>query len=417
MLLTGCGARTPLQEASVAAADAGADADSGAAGSAPGTGGQGGSAGAAGSAGIGGSAGAPPNGFVSVACGGAHVCAVTTGGKVVCQGYGGRGQLGDGQATGFSPTWVQTVGISGATSVACGGEHSCALAAGQVYCWGHDENGQIGDGSSGVSVDRPTPVLVALPEGATALVAGGPHFGSGHTCALLSSGAVWCWGANSGGQIGNGQSGFGELVATPMHVATLSEPAIGLAAGGRHTCALHADGTVSCWGYDDYAQVGDGKSGTNVVTPLPVKVVGLPDKAVAIAAGEGQSCAVLASGEPRCWGQGDFGQLGTANTANSVKPIAVFGGGVAGWIGMGAMHGCVARPAGSVECAGLDDLGEVGSGKPGPFEIHSAPVVVGLHDAVSVSTGTTTSCALRDQGKLSCWGDWFGPTPKQLEIP
>lgn len=396
-LLVACGARTALDDGSRAQEEMPLDA---------------------GIDGAGGGGGATPATFVSVACGGAHVCAATSTGKVVCWGYGGRGQLGNGMATGFTKGPVVAANISGATKVAAGGEHTCALAGGVVYCFGQDEYGQIGDGASGIGVDRPTPVAVALPEEATAIVAGGPHFGSGHSCALLASGAVWCWGANVGGQIGNGESGFGALVSKPFHVSKLGGVAVALAAGGNHTCALQSGGDVFCWGYDDSGQIGDGNAGPNVKVPSPVKVIGLPDKAIAIAAGDGQSCAILADGEAWCWGQGGFGAFGIGTPNQPVaKPVLAFPGGRVAAIDLGAFHGCVARASGGVACAGLDDVGEVGSGKTGAFEIHGTPIAVAVDDAAAISAGTTTTCALRRSGALLCWGDWFGPSPAAIAPP
>jgi alpha-tubulin suppressor-like RCC1 family protein len=401
-LLAACGARSSLDDGAAAQTQTPRDA---------------GTEGAAGG-GAGGGGGAGPTTFVSVACGGAHVCAVTSGGKVVCWGYGGRGQLGDGLATGFTHEPVVVASVSGATQVAAGGEHTCVLASGAVLCFGHDEYGQIGDGASGIGVDRPLPVAVALPEKVTAIVAGGPHFGSGHSCALGASGAVWCWGANPGGQIGNGQSGFGALVSKPFHVTKLGGAAVALAAGGNHTCAILEGGDVWCWGYDYSGQIGDGNEGPDLKVPFPVKVVGLPDKATSIAAGDGQSCAVLANGEAWCWGEGGFGEFGVGTPNQPVaKPQLAFPGAPVAAIDQGALHGCVARTSGEVACAGLDDLGEVGSGKPGPFEIHGEPVAVGVGDAVAISAGTTTTCALRSGGALSCWGDWFGISPMAISPP
>jgi alpha-tubulin suppressor-like RCC1 family protein len=404
--LTACGARSSL--------------GLGRAGAGAGSGGSGGSGGGAAASGAGtsasGSGGSGPITFVGVASGGEHVCAVTSSGAVFCWGYGGRGQLGDGLGTGFSADPVKVTGISGAVAVAAGGEHTCAVAAGAVYCWGRDEYGQIGDGAAGVSVDRFTPVAVALPEKAVAVAAGGYHFGGGHTCALLASGAVWCWGADFGGQIGDGQAGFGALAALPFHVK-IGAPATAIAVGGGHTCAILAGGGVSCWGLDDHGQAGNGWQGTDNVVLTPTPVVGLPGKASAIAAGDAQACAILEDGEAFCWGVGGFGQFGVGNGFDALKAAPAFPGGAIGAIDQGALHGCVARSTGAVECAGLDDLGEVGSGKPGPFEVHEAPVMVPIDDAVAVSTGTTTTCALRKGGALSCWGDWWGPKPAAIQPP
>lgn len=363
---------------------------------------------------------APPPGFVSVACGGGHVCAVTTAGAVVCWGYGGSGQLGGGKASGFSSSLVAVVGVAGATRVTAGGEHTCALAQGTVHCWGSDSYGQLGDGASGLAVTRPTPVTVALPAPATAISAGGFHYGGGHTCALLDSGQVWCWGANTGGQIGGGEVGFGALSATPVPVTGLAGAAVTIAAGGAHTCASLADGTAACWGYDDHGQIGNGSSGDGLMVTSPTAVVGLPSQVTAVAAGEYQSCARVAGGEVFCWGVGAFGQfgIGPSTPSNPIpKPTLAFLGASCLDLDQGATHGCVVHEAGDVACAGMNDLGEVGGGMPGAFAFALSPVPVGVQDAVAISAGATTTCALRKGGALSCWGDWMGPTPVDVAPP
>lgn len=408
-----CGARTPLTITDGARHDEVLASSGGAAGQ--GGSGIGGGAGLSGASGVGGAGGGTTvaSRFVSVSSGGAHVCAVDDAGHVRCWGYGGRGQLGEGAATGYSPTPVFVKGASGAVQVTAGGEHTCALAGGAVSCWGNNEYGQIGDGSAGVSTMHTTPYDVALPEPITQLTAGGLHFGGGHTCALGASGAVYCWGANAGGQIGNGKQGFGTYVATPFHVSSVPGPALAVAAGGMHTCALLATGAVACWGYD-YSGQTDGASGNEKKTLVPTVVTALPGPATSIAAGDGQSCALLASGDAWCWGEAGFGAFGKTVTPEFSPPIPAFVGGPIVAIDQGAVHGCVARATGEVECAGLDDLGEVGSGKPGPFMIHATPVIVGTSGAVAVTTGTSTTCALLGDGRLMCWGELNGPVPVEV---
>jgi alpha-tubulin suppressor-like RCC1 family protein len=168
-------------------------------------------------------------------------------------------------------------------------------------------------------------------------------------------------------------------MAKPFHVSKLGGAAVARAAGGNYTCALLQGGDVWCWGYDGSGQIGDGNAGSNVEAALPVKVIGLPGKAISIAAGDEQSCAILANGQAWCWGQGGFGAFGIGTPNQPIAtPVLAFPGRPVAAIDLGALHGCVARTSGDVACAGFDDLGEVGSGKPGPFEVHGAPVAIGL---------------------------------------
>src|SRR6266545_4493388 len=138
------------------------------------------------------------SGVVEIAAGGAHTCAITVEGGVLCWGAGSFGQLGNGQVKGSS-TPASVSGLdSGVAAVSTGGLHSCALTAeGGVLCWGLNTSGQLGNGTT---TNSPTPVGVAgLGSGVAAIAAGGSH-----TCAHSSTGAVLCWGLNSSGQLGNG---------------------------------------------------------------------------------------------------------------------------------------------------------------------------------------------------------------------
>ncbi|MBK8998449.1 MAG: hypothetical protein IPM35_22240 [Myxococcales bacterium] len=139
-----------------------------------------------------------------------HACALTSDGKLWCWGRGSDGQLGvaaDGDEVLLAPVLVP---ISGVRSLALGFAHSCALdAAGRVSCWGRNDSGQLGVGAL---VDKTTaPLGVALPERIVELAAGWDH-----SCALGESGALYCWGANDRGQLGQGT--LGGSVALPAEV-------------------------------------------------------------------------------------------------------------------------------------------------------------------------------------------------------
>jgi alpha-tubulin suppressor-like RCC1 family protein len=137
------------------------------------------------------------SGASAVSAGGAHTCAIAAGATLMCWGYGLYGQIGD-DSTGdcVAPTPV-TSGAHGAIAVAAGGEHSCAIdAAGAAWCWGEDQSGQLGDNGS-IDSTKPVPV-VGIASGATAVAAG-----TAHACALLA-GSVQCWGWNVAGALGNG---------------------------------------------------------------------------------------------------------------------------------------------------------------------------------------------------------------------
>ncbi|HEV2642419.1 MAG TPA: hypothetical protein VGT98_06920 [Candidatus Elarobacter sp.] len=183
------------------------------------------------------------------------------------------------------------------------------LRSGAVECWGSDSNGELGNG---LFVDSATPVRVTGLAGRAVAV----DTGDAHTCALLATGTVECWGWNIEGQLGNGG---GSDSASPVKVSGLG-PARAIATGGSHTCALLRRGSVECWGANLYGQLGDG---TTSDSAMPVEVSSLQGGVASIAAGLYHSCALLEGGSATCWGWNDQGQLGNGTVSTSPSPAGV----------------------------------------------------------------------------------------------
>src|SRR2546426_906343 len=140
--------------------------------------------------------------------------------------------------------------------------------------------------------------------------------GSFHTCALLQDGALRCWGLNDSGQLGNGTT---TSSSTPVAVAGITGAAA-VTGGGYHTCARFTDGTLECWGRNDAGQLGDPATTTDV-SGIPVRVTGITT-ATAVTAGGFHTCPLLQDGTVRCWGQNNFSQLGNGTIGNTVAPVA-----------------------------------------------------------------------------------------------
>lgn len=220
-----------------------------------------------------------------------------------------------------------------------------------------------------------------------------------HTCALLPDGTIRCWGYNEYGQLGNGTKTDS---SAPVQVAGITE-ATGISSGHHHTCALLADGTVRCWGRNEFGELGDGSACWTPPcgTPLPVAVAEISN-AVAVSAGAYHTCALLADGEVRCWGFNEFGQLGDGTFTSSSTPVVVTGPAGAAIVTSGGYHTCALRPEGSVQCWGRNEFGELGDGST---ENWPTPVFVsGLADAVAVSAGGYHTCALVSDSTARCWG-------------
>ena len=268
------------------------------------------------------------SGVAAVATGGGHTCALTDAGGVKCWGTNFGGQLGDGTNIDRT-TPVGVVGLSsGVVAVSAGPFHTCALTeAGGVKCWGSNFYGQLGDGTTS-DRNAPTDVL-GLGSGVAAVTVGGFH-----TCAVTARGGVRCWGASDSGQLGAATSALcpGFLGTRPCSTSAvgvfgLASGAASVDAGALHTCALMLWGSVKCWGSNIYGQLGDGTSGSDNQSATPVDVVGLSSGIAAIAAGGLQSCALTAAGDMTCWGRNEFGQLGDGQSCGleCATPVDVAG--------------------------------------------------------------------------------------------
>ena len=233
---------------------------------------------------------------VDVAVGGDFGCAVRSGGTVSCWGNNGYGQLGDG--TNDPSALTQVTGISDATAVSAGYDWACArLQSGSVQCWGNTGYaGQLGDGEAQSST---VPVTVSNLSDATAIAAG-----TSSTCALRATGAVVCWGSDSSGPLGNSAGGDQD---EPGPVTGIGDAAAIF--GNKSTfCARRQTGAVSCWG--EKGLVGlpepDG-SLDDLQTPIDVpSLAGYGDLVIA----QDTGCGIAPSGQLRCWGINETGQLG-----------------------------------------------------------------------------------------------------------
>jgi alpha-tubulin suppressor-like RCC1 family protein len=262
------------------------------------------------------------SGVQDIAAGEGHTCALTMGGGVKCWGDNYEGRLGDGTWEGKN-TPVDVAGLgSGVQAITTGFAHTCALTTTGVKCWGANKYGQVGDGTSGEGNTKSMPVdVVGLSSGVKAIAAGGAH-----TCALTTAGGVKCWGSNSGGQVGHGTSGYGNISSTPVDVVGLGSGMKAIAVGGYHSCALTTGDGVKCWGENLYGQVGDGTSGwDNYIKSTPLEVVGLGSGVQGITGGGFHTCALTSTDGIKCWGGNGAGQLGDGTTEDKSTPTDVVG--------------------------------------------------------------------------------------------
>ena len=329
-------------------------------------------------------------GVVSVAGGVEHACALQGDGEVFCWGNGQYGQVGNGRYAQVAAP-VPVVGVTDAVSVNGSDAHRCAVrTTGEVACWGQNDNGSLGDGTT--ANFSYVPVTVGGLSDAVKVVVG-----HSHSCALLATGEVACWGTGARGELGNGSSGSGVMSAVPVAVTGLSD-AVAITAGEQFTCALRQGGSVVCWGA--WLSLGSGLFGS---ASSPTAVSDLSD-AVAIGAHEHHACAVRAGGAVVCWGEGGQGQLGNGGTEDSAVPVPVSGLTDAVAVMPGAFHTCAVRAGGGVVCWGENSNGQLGTTAVGSVGSPVPVAVPGLSDATSGSSGVWHTCVRRATGALACWG-------------
>lgn len=316
---------------------------------------------------------------------GQQTCALVAG-HIYCWGYNGFGALGTGLpyselAANSWPLQVD-LGTDTATALAVGGsgQHTCAIVTGEVRCWGLNMNGALGDGTRD---DSATPITVDLAGATPIAIATGSY----HTCALVASGgfkSIKCWGYNESGQLGNNATGDS---LTPVTVHLTGEAPLAIAAGSFHTCALLPSGGVRCWGNNRSGELGDGTT-EDRLTPVPV-VFDDGVTATAIAAGSSFTCAIVTGGNVQCWGWDLNGALGNGVSAGSSPTptpvdLALPLGLQVTAIAAGGMHACAWLVGGlgaGIRCWGNNDDGQLGIYSN---EDQESPVPVTLGDGLFV---------------------------------
>lgn len=331
-----------------------------------------------------------------VATGGYSGCAVRNDGTVTC--WGRR----------FFDTTTRSgpedrVGLSGVSAVSISYEHGCALLdTGAVQCWGQNDSGELGDGTQ---VPTATPVDVVGLDGVSAsavqVATGVANSPAAFSCALLSGGAVQCWGNNGEGQLGTGDT-VDSL--TPVTVTGLdgSSPVAEIALGSQSACARLQTGAVQCWGAFNGQLV-------------PTEVVGLDGvstKTMGLSLGSGHACVLLDTGAVWCWGSNSWGQLGdgTENPRTSPVPVQVIDGTTvtATQVSLGGVHSCALIDDGSVWCWGSDFansrvIGTSTQGRVKTPTLTEASRALG-QKMTQIQSGASTVCGVVEDGTVLCWG-------------
>jgi len=355
--------------------------------------------------------------FTSVVAGVSNSCALSTSRLLYCWGTNHYGQLLNGTVV---PRYVPTplnlkpwLGASSIASFVTGNGTTCVLDnTSRVLCWGYGGQGQIGDG---LYANSRAPELVRFPptkSGSVIQIAG---TGASSFCALTATSQVFCWGGNVYGQLGN-QTTFN--AAVPVQVdpsGALKNQTIASIAGSEQTfCALSTSQHAYCWGYGLQGALGNGAL-HNSSQPVLVDATGALSGhgLVAIAPASDHTCAIDSVHNVYCWGSNRSGTLGlnlpngtthTSSWRSTPQYVGGLSGLAASAISSSATESCALSGVGHIYCWGAQPLGdgEV-SGMMLQPELLKASIIAGLK-IVAISSGPLTTCAIDTLGSLYCWG-------------
>ena len=289
---------------------------------------------------------------------------------------------------------LEIIGLAPAPAVgdtlSAGANSTCAVdTAGGAWCWGFNEAGALGAGLDFEALEESTFPLPVVAEQGQAFAS--ISVGSFHSCAVDDEGGAWCWGNNEFGELGTGQDGNAlEKSAVPLPViADEDQTYVSISAGSHHSCAVDDEGGVWCWGNNEFGELGTGQDGNGLqqtAEPRPV-VADHGQSFVSIAAGFDQACALDDEGEAWCWGTNENGRLGGGQDRERLEqsavplPVVAVEGQTFVSISTGFGVNCALDDEGGAWCWGTNQNGQLGTGQDGDaLEDSAAPVPVVADD-------------------------------------
>lgn len=331
-----------------------------------------------------------------------HACAIQQNGTLWCWGSGAFGKLGlNSLSNATTPTQVGSA--SDWTDIACGEHFTCGIRHNQsLYCWGQNLFGQVGVGDS-----HTTQFLTPQPV-STSIVWTQLTAGAFHACALDHHGWAWCWGYNGNASAippDHGRLGIGSttpMVLEPTRVVT-SVTYGRIAAGSAHTCAIHSNG-LDCFGANDGGQLGNGQT-----TPQTIPIRVSDGTWLDVVAGGLHSCGIRDDDRLWCWGAGAAGQLGNGVFDDYLYPTASSFGANVSAVAVGDAHSCLLSRDRQLYCFGDNAFGQLGFalGSSRYFEQSGVnlPTQIGPESNwLSIASAPQGTCGIRSDHSLWCWG-------------
>lgn len=327
-------------------------------------------------------------GVVAVATGSGHTCALDHDGAAWCWGDLWNAATGSGFRARYSrlvsPTRVDT--HERFVQIDVGTDHSCALSpSGAVFCWGDNRFGQIGTTNA---LEASPQRIVGIAE-ARALSVGGDG-----ACVVRTDGAIQCWGV--------------EFSTATVYSTGTSEIFDAVSVGSHHVCARSSNRDVWCWGANTYGQLGTGSAEPRA---SPTRV-GLGVKITQVTSGSDYTCALAENGNAWCWGLGLLGELGQGDVSQLLTPGRVTSAVAFTALSAGGGHTCALDRTGAAYCWGGNLYGGLGIGpstKVDPtavdFMFRLPMRVTGQDTYSAIAVGGGTTCAIeRVVSRLDCWG-------------
>ena len=309
------------------------------------------------------------------------------------------GQIGDGTTTNRCVPTQESTAATDWCAVATSGCHTTAVkTTGELYAWGCNNAGQLGDGTTGPKC-VPTQECTAATDWCAVAAA------SRHTAAVKTTGELYSWGNNFYGTLGDGTR-VGKCA--PTQECTAATDWCAVAAVGFHTAAIKTTGALYAWGYNALGQIGDG---TTVDKCVPTQESTAATDWCAVAANDAHTAAVKTTGALYAWGSNGCGTLGDGTTTNRCVPTQESTA-ATDWcaVAAGCVHTAAVKTTGELYAWGGNALGQIGDGttvsKCAPTQECTAAT-----DWCAVATGDTQTAAVKTTGALYAWGsNSFGQT-------
>jgi alpha-tubulin suppressor-like RCC1 family protein len=332
-----------------------------------------------------------------LAAGEAHACRIADG-TLSCWGANNFGQIGaDDNTAHTTPIEVPQQDGKPWTSVAAGRRHTCGLREpGALYCWGDNSFGQLGVGNTIGTSSRPRASSERW-EDFIQLRCGGDN-----CCALRRGGALFCWGTTTT----NNNGAMPVTRPTQVEAGTLFLPSFSVGAAG-HSCAIRSDRALLCWGRNNEGQLGQG---SDHATKRRAVVVGERRDWLRVATGREFTCAIAGESRLFCWGANQYSQLGLGREALDGAPLVAdlptMIDNSTDWaeIAAGGGHACGLKFSHELRCWGRGESGQLGIGVV-PVVEFSVAVPPARIRWQSLALAGDYSCGRAAPDDVYCWGD------------